>query len=242
MANGRVSRADGVVVPEVIAAVVDAMWTNVWEFEPPGPTAAEGETEEWYADAVSYCDSRAEILTDARSLLTAYAREIAEPRPSMGELAAAQGISITSLRRRYNEAQVQALRHLVHETGTIDEIISPFRTLYDDQLRHTAANRDSEIDKRHEMARLYATHEFRLAEQIGITGPTDLHSKALKEGNFLPSPSYGDKTPFESGKLYPRRRRRLLSEYNPRIMEDALSASSPELLDLWQSWTSRATH
>lgn len=236
MTVGRVSKADKVVVPESIAAVVEAMWTNVWEVEPPGPTAPDGETEQWYADAVAYCDSRAAILTDARALLTAYAREIADPRPSMGKLAAAQGISITSLRRRYNSDQVSALQHLVNETGTIDQVIAPFPTLYDDHLRHISASRDDEITKRHEMARLYAAHELQLAEQIGITEPSSALLKKWGPGQTLPAPQIGNHSPFEPGKLYPGRRRRLLADYNPRIMEDALLGSNSHLLDTWRNW------
>ncbi|MCT1438625.1 hypothetical protein [Brachybacterium paraconglomeratum] len=237
MTDGTEGKANDVVIPEAIATVVEAMWTHVWEVEPPAPTAPDGETAEWYADAVGYCDSRAEILTDARSLLTAYAREIASPRPPMGELAAAQGISITSLRRRYNETHVVALRHLVDETGTIDEIIAPFRTLYDDHLRHTSSSRDDEISKRHEMAQLYAAHEIQLAEQIGIYAPRRAPTESREPEDKLRSRRTYDNSPFEPGKLYPGRRRRLLSEYNPRIMEDALQAGNPQLLDAWHIWT-----
>lgn len=223
-------------IPEAVAAVVEALWTQAKDGEPPEPTSPNGETEDWFAAAVQYSDSRASILTDVRAMLTAYARELAQPRPNMGRLAAAQGISITSLRRRYNDAQVNALRHLTAGTGLIDDIIAPFTSIYDEHLLYISDARDKEIDQRSEMGKLYAAHEYRLAEQIGADPLVGAPLSLDPEYGGPAIPNLAQKSKFESGKLYPGHRRRLISDYNPRVMQDALKESNSELLNLWNEW------
>lgn len=222
-------------IPEELARVTETLWSHVWEVEPPPPTSPDNETADWFSSAVEYSESRINILTDVRSLLTAYARELSNPRPSMKTLAAAQGISSTSLRRRYTDAQVNAIRLLLAKNAPIDHVIAPFPTLYDEHLRHIdeVDSFGKEIEKRNQLARLYAMHECKLATQIGIEIPNSPYIHEIAKGNRTPAPSFSDRSAFKPGQLYPGRRRRLLREYNPRVMEDAISDADPELRDLW---------
>lgn len=228
-------------IPEELAHVTETLWSHVWEVEPPTPTSPDNETAEWFASAVEYSESRINVLTDVRSLLTAYARELSDPRPSMKTLAAAQGISSTSLRRRYTDAQVNAIRLLLAKNAPIDHIIEPFPTLHDEHLRHIdeVDSFDEEIERRNKLARLYAMHECKLASHIGIELPDSPYIRDVANGKRIPAPSFSNRSAFKVGQLYPGRRRRLLKDYNPRIMEDALAHADSDLQKSWRDWTAQ---
>lgn len=224
-------------VPEEIAQVVEAMWTGVWEFEPPPPDSVQGESWSWLTDAVEYSSSRAQILIDVRALLTAYAREIADPRPSMANLAAAQGIAISTLRRRYNEDQVEAVRHLIANNGLVDDIIGPFPSLYEAALYKTSPERDRELNARYEMAVLYGQYEIELAKAMGIPIPQNNWLNSRDDRQVAPTPAYPPHGQIDHETLYPGVRRRLLTQYNPHIMDRALSEARPSLHSQWKLWT-----
>lgn len=221
-------------VPDAVAIVVSRLWARVHRLEPPRPQDL---GYAWINGGVKHSTMANEALIDARSILTAFAREVASPRPALGDLARAQGISLSALRRRYTPAQAESIKHLVNDTGTIDEILEPFKSLFDVDLRDVSALRDEEIATRDTIAELYAQREDLLAEQIGAETRADLTPPDGAEDLQPPFPPYYDKPEFKAGKLYPGRRRRLLSEYNPRVMFDALESAPPILKSQWLAWT-----
>ena len=54
-----------------------------------------------------------DVASDLRSVITAYAHVFQKPRPNFSELAAAQGISSTGIRRRYTGQTVEALKQIL---------------------------------------------------------------------------------------------------------------------------------
>lgn len=225
-------------VPPPIATVVTRLWHRASRLEPPKPLEI---GYSWLNSGVAHSTIASEALIDARSMLTAFAREVANPRPTLGDLARAQGVSLSTLRRRYTPEQVDAVRHLINDTGYVDDIIRPFASLFDLDLRGISTERDQELDDRNAVAEAYAQREDALAEQMGLATRADLTAPAGAEDLLPPLPAYYEKPTFETGKLYPGRRRRLLTEYNERILADALDASAPELKERWASWVSNPT-
>lgn len=175
----------------------------------------------WLIRAVRETTLAIQALSDARAILTAYSREFADPRPSMTDLASAQGISPTTLRRRYKTAQVESLKSLLESTGTIDDIIRPFPSLFDRDLQGVSEELDEEIAIRDRIAAAYEVEEIALAKKIGVPIPS----------NDDTDPYYADPI-FEKTHLYPKRRRRIMGDYNERIMEDVLSGH-PDLYKYW---------
>lgn len=224
-------------VPAPISTVVARLWRRASQLEPPMPQEV---GYAWLNSGVAHSTIASEALIDARSILTAFAREVANPRPTLGDLARAQGVSLSTLRRRYSLEQVDAVRHLIEGTGYIDDIIRPFNSLFDLDLRGISTARDEELDARNAIAEAYAQREDDLAEQIGLNTRADLTPPVGAEDSLPPFPEYYEKPSFEQGKLYPGRRRRLLSEYNPRIIADALRNASPSIRTQWAAWVTES--
>ncbi|MFC7375936.1 hypothetical protein ACFQRD_11730 [Brachybacterium sp. GCM10030268] len=183
---------------------------------------------DWAISAVDESTLSIRALSDARSLLTAFLREIADPRPSMKELAKAQSISPTTLRRRYKPEHVTAIKHLIDNSGRIDDILRPFDMLFDFDLAGISEERDQELAIRDKLAKAYEAVEVSLAGTIGIPIPDEFDEE---------NPYYLDPA-FESNTLHPRRRRRLLSDYKEKIMDEAL-VNDPELAEIWKQWKTK---
>ncbi|GAA1328816.1 hypothetical protein GCM10009592_17270 [Brachybacterium rhamnosum] len=209
-------------VPPAVAQAAVRLIEHSRQFQVPEPSDI---GYDWAISEINHASLSMLALSDARSLLTAYFREIADPRPSMTEVAKAQSISPTTLRRRYTPNHVAAIKHLIEGTGQIDDILGPFDMLFDLDLAGLSKARDEEIAIRDQLAEAYEVVEVSLARKLGPSIPD-----ADEENPYYLDPV------FERNILHPRRRRRLLTDYNENIMRDAISGNAV-LTQIWKQWT-----
>lgn len=107
-------------------------------------------------------------LKDIRALINAYVHAVAQPRPSLQGIAAAQGVTPSNLRRRYKPLQVTAVRELLAERPVVDVVQFAFPSVTDEQLVGVSGVLDSDIALR----RTIRTAElaYRIKIMTGVVG------------------------------------------------------------------------
>ncbi|NMA78300.1 MAG: hypothetical protein GX960_13740 [Actinomycetales bacterium] len=128
-------------------------------------------------------------LKDIRALINAYAHAVAEPRPSLQGVAAAQGVTPSNLRRRYKPVHVAAVRELLAERPVVDVVQFAFPSVTDEQLVGLSGALDNDLALRGRIR--VAEYDYSVKIFTGVVGAERAQELAESNTSALVKEWYG---------------------------------------------------
>lgn len=127
------------------------------------------------------------LLKASRTIVNAYCHAIANPRPGLQRLAAAQEITPSNLRRRYTPTHVAAVTTLLGDSPAIDAVQYAFPVVADQDFMGISKNIDHDVSMR---LKLRATHVSNSLGVLTTVLSPERARESLLAGGYLP-PNYG---------------------------------------------------